>query len=132
MPGLYMGPSSAFGGAFGRSPSAVGPVYGNGGKPIQSGAPPTPSVGPVYANGGQPIQSGVPSTPAVGPVYGNGGQPIQSNNPVSAAPAMATAPATPTAPPATPGNVLPAEAVRATGPSQGYDASYLQNLATAI
>lgn len=32
----------------------------------------------------------------------------------------------------TPPNVLGAGAVRASGPSQGYDASYLQNLATAI
>lgn len=35
-------------------------------------------------------------------------------------------------PAATPPNVLPAQAVRATGPSQGYDPSYLQNLATSI
>ena len=31
-----------------------------------------------------------------------------------------------------PGNVLQPESVRATGPTQGFDPSYLQNLATAI
>lgn len=31
-----------------------------------------------------------------------------------------------------PGNILQAGAVRASGPSQGYDPSYLQNLATSI
>lgn len=36
------------------------------------------------------------------------------------------------APTQAPGNVLQPEAVRATGPSQGFDPSYLQNLATAI
>jgi hypothetical protein len=33
---------------------------------------------------------------------------------------------------ALPGNVLPAQAVRAVGPTKGYDPAYLQNLATAI
>jgi len=38
----------------------------------------------------------------------------------------------PGSPASIPPNVLPAQAVRPTGPSSGYDPSYLQNLATSI
>jgi hypothetical protein len=98
MAGLYMGPSSAFAGAFGGNP----PLWG--GKPIMG-------------NGGQPI-SGGPAMP---------GPPQNGSNPANPTPPATSAPNAPQA-----ANVLAPQAVRATGPSQGYDSSYLQNLATAI
>jgi hypothetical protein len=61
----------------------------------------------------------------MGPSGGNspfwGGQPPQNPN----------GPFTP-AGPVPPPNVLAPDAVRATGPSQGFDAAYLQNLASSI
>jgi len=77
---LYMGPSSAFGGVFGKPPI----------KPPQ---PPIP-IGPQFDGGGKNPNDPLPTGP--------------------------------------PGSVLGAQAIRASGPSKGFDASYLQNLATAI
>ena len=90
-----MGPSSAFGGAFGKMPG-----------PAQQG--PNPAT-QFPGNGALP-----------GPAQ-NGRNPQGPANPT---PPLAPAPGT--------GNTLGPQAIRASGPSQGFDSSYLQNLATAI
>lgn len=80
------------------------------------GPRPTPPVPPVNDPGsswGRPNPPAVRPTPPIRPGNEGGGL---------------TAPA-PSAPPP---NVLGPEAIRASGPSQGFDPSYLQNLATAI
>jgi len=79
------------------------------------------------------------------PYYIGGGNPIGAmfrpsgtgpeKNPINPEPRPnPTLPGKPitTTHPQPPGNILGADAVRATGPSHGYDPSYLQNLATAI
>ena len=47
-------------------------------------------------------------------------------------PVQEAPPAAASAPTSVPASILPAQAVRPSGPSGGYDPSYLQNLATAI
>jgi hypothetical protein len=79
--------------------------------------------------------------------FGYGGSPLQGGqppraptqgNPIKAMPSPVTKKTAPIPPlpgsdaAATPPNVLGPEAVRATGPSQGYDPAYLQNMATSI
>lgn len=125
MAGMYLGPSSsAFSGAFGGAGGSVGPVnsrqFSGGGTP-PSGGP----IGPVknprgpFTDGGGVTggkSSFLPPSPFK-PILG--GTPVPAKNlPSSAVPA--------------PGTSLSAQAVRASGPTQGFDASYLQNLATAI
>jgi hypothetical protein len=102
-----MGPSSAFGGAFGQqSPANPTPPLGGGG-PITRGP---------FTTGGSPIKK--PTGP-IGPIKNPQG-PFTANGP---APPSSGPPA---------GSVLGPQAIRASGPSQGFDPSYLQNLATAI
>jgi hypothetical protein len=104
MAGLYMGPSSAFGGAFGAMPG-----------PAQNGTPPNGGMRGMVP--GSPPTQGSTSTPAGKGLWGS--QPITTP--------QQTTPIQPWG-----ANSIGPQAVRATGPSQGYDASYLQNLATAI
>lgn len=82
---------------------------------------------PLGFGGGTPLQGGNPPR-AIQPTQGMP-SPIarKTVGPGTALPPLPGSDAA-MAPP----NVLGAEAVRATGPSQGYDSSYLQNLATAI
>jgi hypothetical protein len=100
-----MGPSSAFGGAFGKMPG-----------PAQGGPNPNSPSGMI------------PGSPLV---FGGGGHPagkMRTQQPITSVP-QAASPANPTLPL---GSVLGPQAIRASGPSQGFDPSYLQNLATAI
>lgn len=111
MPAMYMGPSSAFGGVFGGGRQNGGPIFQNNPTPAPNG----PMPGPAQ-NGTPPKQNG-------GPIFENGGGQPSGTPPPNPTPA----------PPAAPGpNTLGPQAIRASGPSQGYDPSYLQNLATAI
>lgn len=71
--------------------------------------------------GSNPIQGGTP---------GWGGMPTPTTPRPPIRPGEKPPVAAPQAAP--PGSVLGAQAIRATGPTQGFDASYLQNLATSI
>jgi hypothetical protein len=99
-----MGPSSAFGGAFGGNP------------PMPVG-PDSKGTGEV----GQTPNDKWPWLPNRGPIK-------NPNGPFTGG----AAPPTPAPTSAPPGNVLGPQAVRASGDSKGFDPSYLQNLATAI
>jgi hypothetical protein len=126
MPGLYMGPSSAFAGAFGQQGPAnpTPPLPGGAGnKPgLPTGKIP---VGPVGPPGDPQGQGGFPRSP-----IGTGGPVVAgqfSNNAIPGG-----NPATPANPTPPLGSVLPSQAVRASGDSKGFDPAYLQNLASAI
>jgi hypothetical protein len=133
MAGLYMGPSSAFAGAFGGQPTPPNPIGPPGGQYTQQGSnkPGLPGgkipIGPVGPPSGPQGQggSGFPQSPirTGGPVVA--GQ--FSNNAIPGG--NQPTPANPTPPL---GSVLPAQAVRASGPSKGFDPAFLQNLATSI
>jgi hypothetical protein len=117
MAGLYMGPSSAFAGAFGPA-NPTPPLPGaTGNKPgLPTGKIPVGPVGPIVRG---PFREGDPKTPGAigGPIWG--GKPISTPTSLAANPAPL-------------GSVLPSQAVRASGDSKGFDPAYLQNLATAI
>jgi len=87
---------------------------------IFGGGSPMPAPAQRW-NFGRPDVNGPTNGGSVGPVPTPGG-PFTSGTGTSA----------PAATPAPPSNVLGAQSIRATGPSQGYDPSYLQNLATSI
>jgi hypothetical protein len=120
---LYMGSSSAFGGAFGgpgnTQSGPIGPVAGNPTKPIGTPIPRNPAnpVGPVAGGGGSQLQNPPPVAPTGHPITAGTVTPSGVSGVSSAAPGP---------------NVLGARSVTASGPSQGYDPSYLQNLATSI
>jgi hypothetical protein len=105
-----MGPSSAFGGAFGGSPPTFGGPVGV--RNINPTAP-APVINKPIGGPAGPGQQG-------GPLPGPG--PVQIGGQTTGQPGT---------PPPAPGQLGP-QAVRASGPSQGYDPSYMQNLATAI
>jgi hypothetical protein len=109
MPGMYLGNSSAFGNAFGKPPLPG---------PPQTGTPPIGEPQP-----GQGMVPGAPPTSATtNPVPGKFNPPT----PITSTP--------PPQPPYQPwgANTAAPTAVRPTGPTQGFDPSYLQNLATSI
>jgi hypothetical protein len=129
MPGMYLGQGSAFNGAFGNNPVLPSPA--------QSGKPPySPGVLPGPAQSGTPPTGGMPS--GVGGMVP--GSPLTSATTNPSPIQGKYNPSTPiasTPPPQTPyqpwgANTLAPTAVRASGPSQGFDPAYLQNLATSI
>jgi hypothetical protein len=122
---LYMGPSSAFGGAFGKPP---GPAQGWGGSPVTSGTftggvGPMPPGVPRKGGPGGPLPVGGGVGP-VGPIYPGPPQTGGPDTGTQNAPSLMAS-----------SNVLGPTAIRANTPNgagQGFDPAYLQNLATAI
>ena len=108
MANLYMG-RGGIDGLFGGQPIMPGPM--------PRWNPPTP--------GGTPV----PRPPIVPGNEGSGSTP-PPQNPIGPEPGKETP--QPGSPASLPPNVLGAQSVRASGPSQGYDPAYLQNLATSI
>jgi len=85
---------------------------------------------------GRPTPSGPPgriqtgdSGPTMGPPAW-GGNPI--TNPIQNGPLTPPSPVATPKPVPAPGSVLGPQAIRATGPTNGFDPAYLQNLATTI
>jgi hypothetical protein len=110
MPGMYLGNSSVFGNAFGKPPMPG---------PPQTGTPPIEGQQPGI---GGMVPGSPPTSATTNPMPGKFNPPT----PITSTP--------PAQPPVQPwgANTAAPTAVRATGPTQGFDPSYLQNLATAI
>jgi hypothetical protein len=127
MAGMYMGPSSAFGGAFGQQGTA------NPTPPLPGGGGPIGPItrGPFTSGGGKQPPGKLPIGP-IGPIKNPQGPFTDGGTGGTGNGGGRGGPITTFPPPAAGPNVLGAQAVRATGPSQGFDPAYLQNLATAI
>jgi hypothetical protein len=126
MPNIYMGRGGLDGlfGNQGEAGSNVPLIPTNPPSPLPgTGGVVKPSGGPMDSRPGANVPR-IPTTP-LRPLPGSG--PMKGLMPQPGKPT----PGRPPLPPV-PGNVLPAQAIRATGDGKGYDPAFLQNLATSI